>query len=133
MKKYLIDSDILIYFLKGKQEVVGMLSNISTDDLYISRINYTELMYGAYNSSRVEKNLEVIKPFLENFKILEFDEASSVLFAKEKARLKKSGTMIVDMDLMIASITIANNCTLITNNFKHFERIKHLELERSLL
>ena len=52
MKKYLIDSDILIYFLKGKKEVVEKLSQIPIDDLYISRINYTELIYGAYNSAK---------------------------------------------------------------------------------
>ena len=61
MKKYLIGSDILIYFLKGKQEVVQRLSQIPIDDLYISRINYTELIYGAYNSSKINQNLKVIE------------------------------------------------------------------------
>ena len=132
MKKYLIDSDILIYFLKGKQEVVEKLSQIPIDDLYISRINYTELMYGAYNSSKINQNLKVIEPFLESFTVLEFTKASSLIFAKEKARLKKSGNIIADMDLMIASIAIENDCTLISNNMKHFERIQNLELEAKL-
>ena len=116
MKKYLIDSDILIYFLKGKQEVVEKLSHIPMDDLYISRINYTELIYGAYNSSKIDQNLKIIEPFLDNFKILEFTQTSSLIFAKEKARLKKNGNIIADMDLMIASIAIDNNCVLMTNN-----------------
>ncbi|WP_418640593.1 PIN domain-containing protein [Sulfurimonas sp. ST-27] len=132
MKKYLIDSDILIYFLKGKQEVVQMLSQIPIDDLYISRINYTELIYGAYNSSKINQNLKIIEPFLENFKILEFTQASSLVFAKEKVRLKKNGNIIADMDLMIASIAIANDCTLISNNIKHFDRIQNLELKPKL-
>ena len=132
MKKYLIDSDILIYFLKGKQEVVEKLSHIPVDDLYISRINYTELIYGAYNSTKIEQNLKVIEPFLGSFKILEFTQASSLIFAKEKARLKKSGNIIADMDLMIASIAIENGCTLISNNIKHFERVQSLELEPKL-
>jgi predicted nucleic acid-binding protein len=133
MKKYLIDSDILIYFLKGKQEVVTRLAQIPLDDLYISRINYTELFYGAYNSARVEQNLKVIEPFLDNFKILEFSELSSKIFAKEKARLKKSGNIIADMDLMIASIAIENECVLMTNNHKHFERVENLKLEAKLM
>jgi predicted nucleic acid-binding protein len=132
MTKYLIDSDILIYFLKGKQEVVEKLSQIPIDDLYISRINYTELMYGAYNSSKINQNLKVIEPFLESFTVLEFTKASSLIFAKEKAGLKKSGNIIADMDLMIASIAIENDCTLISNNMKHFERIQNLELEAKL-
>ena len=132
MEKYLIDSDILIYFLKGKKEIVEKLTQIPTDDLYISRINYTELIYGAYNSSKINYNLKVIEPFLDNFTILEFTKASSLIFAKEKARLKKSGNIIADMDLMIASIAIENNCTLISNNIKHFERIQNLKLEPKL-
>ena len=132
MKKYLIDSDILIYFLKGKQEVVEKLSRIPMDDLYISRINYTELIYGAYNSTKINQNLKVIEPFLDSFKVLEFTKTSSLIFAKEKARLKKNGNIIADMDLMIASIAIENDCTLISNNIKHFERVQNLELEQKL-
>jgi len=132
MRKYLIDSDILIYFLKGKQEVVERISQIPIDDLYISRVNYTELIYGAYNSARIEQNLKVIEPFLDNFKILEFTKKSSLIFAKEKARLKKSGSIIADMDLMIASIAIENDCILISNNIKHFQRVQNLELEKKL-
>ena len=132
MKKYLIDSDILIYFLKGKQEVVERLSQIPIDDLYISRINYTELIYGAYNSSKINQNLKVIEPFLDSFKVLEFTKTSSLIFAKEKARLKKNGNIIADMDLMIASIAIENDCTLISNNIKRFDRVQNLELEPKL-
>ena len=132
MKKYLIDSDILIYFLKGKQEVVEKLSHIPMDNLYISRINHTELIYGDYNSARVAQNLKIIEPFLENFTVLEFDKNSSLIFAKEKARLKKSGNVIADMDLMIASVAIENECTLITNNLNHFERVQNLQIEKKL-
>ena len=132
MKKYLIDSDILIYFLKGKQEVVQRLSQIPIDELHISRINYTELIYGAYNSTKVNQNLKVIEPFLDSFEVLEFTKTSSLIFAKEKARLKKSGNIIADMDLMIASIAIENDCTLISNNIKHFDRIQNLKLEPKL-
>ena len=132
MLKYVIDSDILIYFLKGKKEVVEKLSTIPVDNLYITRINFTELMYGAYNSARVEQNLKIIEPFLESFQVLEFDKISSVIFAKEKAKLKKQGNIIADMDLMIASITMGKSFTLLTNNTKHFQRIQDLKIEKWL-
>ena len=53
----IIDSDILIYFLKGEKRVVQELLKIAPNELYTTRINYTELLYGAYNSSKVEENL----------------------------------------------------------------------------
>jgi predicted nucleic acid-binding protein len=129
MKKYVVDSDVLIYFLKGDKKAIDKLSKISLLQLHTSRINYTELMYGAYNSSKVEKNLEVILAFLENFQILEFCKSSSHIFAQTKAKLKKSGNIIADMDLMIASIVMANDAVLITNNLKHFQRIQGLKVE----
>jgi predicted nucleic acid-binding protein len=129
MKKYVVDSDVLIYFLKGDKKAIDKLSKISSLQLYTSRINYTELMYGAYNSSKVEKNLEVILAFLENFQILEFCKSSSCIFTQTKAKLKKSGNIIADMDLMIASIVMANDAVLITNNLKHFQRIQGLKVE----
>jgi predicted nucleic acid-binding protein len=124
-----LDSDILIYFLKGKKDVVNEVMKIPQDELYITRINYTELLYGAYNSQKIEKNLEKIVPFLKSFSILEFDENASQIFAKQKAKLKQSGNIIADMDLMIASISIANKQPLYTNNIKHFARIDGLVLK----
>jgi predicted nucleic acid-binding protein len=129
MAKFLLDSDTLIYFLKGRGETVAALAARSPEELATSRINYTELLYGAYNSTQAERNLRIIVPFLENFEIYEFDRTAAEIFAKEKARLKKSGKMIADMDLMIASIALANNLILVTNNTRHFERIKTLKLE----
>lgn len=124
----ILDSDILIYFLKGNKIVVDEILKLSNQELFITRINYTELLYGAYNSTRIEENLKKIKPFLSQFIILEFDEKSSEIFAKIKAKLKKDGNIVADMDLMIASISIANNKKLVTNHHKHFEKIKDLKI-----
>jgi len=127
-KKYILDSDILIYFLKGNQDIVKKIISLPKDDLYITIINYTELLYGIYNSNKITQNKEKILPFLEKFKVLQFDKNSSEIFAKIKAKLKKQGNIIADMDLMIASIAIANKAILFTNNIKHFERIKELKI-----
>ena len=39
------------------------------------------------------------------------------------------GNLLADMDLMIASIVLANDGILVTNNVKHFEKIKELQFE----
>ena len=127
-QKYILDSDILIYFLKGEKEAVKKVISLPQNDLYITIINYTELLYGIYNSNKITKNREKILPFLENFKILYFDKQSSEIFAKLKSKLKKDGNIIADMDLMIASIAISNKAILFTNNIKHFNRIEELKL-----
>jgi len=127
-QKYILDSDILIYFLKGEKDIIQKVISLPKDDLYITIINYAELLYGIYNSNKITQNKEKILPFLDNFKLLQFDKNASVIFAKLKAKLKKQGQIIADMDLMIASIAISNKATLFTNNLKHFKRIEKLEI-----
>ncbi len=127
-QKYILDSDILIYFLKGEEDVVKKVISLPKNDLYITIINYTELLYGIYNSNKITQNREKILPFLDNFKILQFDKQSSEIFAKLKAKLKKQGNIVADMDLMIASITISNKAILFTNNLKYFKRIENLKI-----
>ena len=126
-KIYILDSDILIYFLKGEKEVVEKILFLPKEELYITIINYTELLYGIYNSNKIIQNEKKILPFLESFKILQFDKNSSKIFAQLKAKLKKRGQIIADMDLMIASIVISNEAILYTNNLKHFNKIEGLK------
>jgi tRNA(fMet)-specific endonuclease VapC len=125
-----IDSDILIYFLKGQIEIVEKLTAYPAEALFTTRINVTELLYGAYYSTKVQYNLKKITALLAQLPILEFDQQAGLIFAQDKAALKRQGNLIADMDLMIASITKANGFCLVTNNGKHFERIENLQLAR---
>lgn len=127
--RYVLDTDTLIYFMKGQKSVVEKISVISSSELSTTIINQTELLYGAFNSIKKEYNLKKIQEFLKEIRVLEFSNQASFLFAEYKAHLKKQGNLVADMDLMIASIVLANDGVLVTNNIKHFERIKKLKLD----
>ena len=73
--------------------------------------------------------MKTIIAFLANFKILELAKYASEIFAKTKASLKSQGNIIADMDLMIASIALSHQFTLVSNNTKHFQRVEKLDLE----
>lgn len=128
-KRYVLDTDTLIYYLKHNQNVVNQFAMIDIDDITTTIINYTELLFGAYNSTKKEENLSHIKSFLDDMEIIGFDKRSAEVFARLKAELKQTGKMIADMDLMIASICVTNHFTLVTNNTKHFQRIQELSIE----
>jgi predicted nucleic acid-binding protein len=49
-------------------------------------------------------------------------------FSDLKVSLEKDGEIIPDLDLLIAATAMALNLTLISNNVKHFSRIKNLKL-----
>jgi tRNA(fMet)-specific endonuclease VapC len=127
--KYIIDTDILIYFLKNDKKVVKKFKKVREENIFTTIINYTELLFGAYNSSKVQENLEKIKSFLQTIQILEFDETSAENFARLKSTLKSRGNLIADMDLMVAGICLSQDMVLVTNNTKHFKRIEELKLE----
>jgi predicted nucleic acid-binding protein len=44
-------------------------------------------------------------------------------------RLRKSGIIIDDADILIAAYCIQNNYTLVSNNMKHFEGMENLQVE----
>ena len=129
MVKYLLDTDTLIYFLKGNEPVVRQFANRSPREIGTTIINHAELLFGAFNSTHKKQNLEKIHSFLEVLNIAPFCKESSYIFAEHKAFLKKQGAIIADLDLMIASIALRHRSILVTNNLRHFNRIKNLMIE----
>lgn len=127
--KYLLDTDILVYFLNGREEVGKKISEIDPKDLATCIITHTELHYGVNASSKKKSNLNKVNRLFDALIILPYDEEASLIFAKEKAKLKRSGKLIADMDLMIASIALRHKLKLVTNNKKHFSHISNLEIE----
>lgn len=51
------------------------------------------------------------------------------LFAKEKTRLRKSGTLIDDFDLLIGVTSVYHKLVMVTDNTSHFKRINGIKLE----
>jgi tRNA(fMet)-specific endonuclease VapC len=59
--RYLLDTDICIYFLKEKHEIIEKIQQIPDEDLAVSIMTIAELEYGAFNSERVKENLDRIE------------------------------------------------------------------------
>lgn len=51
------------------------------------------------------------------------------IYAKEKARLRKTGLLIDDFDLLIGTTAVAHQLVMVTNNGVHFKRIKGIDIE----
>lgn len=104
--KYLLDTDTLIFWLKGNQHIENKACLFGLDNLRYSIISYAELYFGAYNSQHIERNLQTIEVVKQKLQLVEFNEKSAQIFGKIKANLKQQGNIILDADLMIASICI---------------------------
>ena len=128
MKKYLIDTNICVYYIKGLFNLHGKFDKIGADNLYISEITIAELKFGIENSTKKDKNRKTVDKFINSIQVVPI-LGSLDIYAKEKARLKKTGMLIDDFDLLIGSSAIANDMILVTRNVKHFNRISDINIE----
>lgn len=126
---YLIDTDIIIYSLKGHEQVNAWMYKNQNIPKHISVITYGELSYGARKSKSPEKNIATVHRIGELFPIIDINQGIIEVFGELKASLEKKDTRLDDMDLLIASSALYMNLTLVTNNKKHFSRIPGLTLE----
>ncbi len=126
---FLLDTDIIIYALKGRQEVVAHLERQARSPMSISVITLMELYFGAHRSRQTEANLARVRTLEHSFRILAADGSIAATFGSLKARMAAAGTMLDDFDLIIASTALAYNLTLVSNNERHFGRIEGLKLE----
>ena len=132
MSDYVLDTNICIYWLKGKGEIRRKVEQAGADNLKITIVTLAELKYGAYKSKEVSENLKSIDNFLKKIRVLPLDEESTDRFGKIKEDLRRSGQIIEDFDILIASITLKHGGILVTNNIEHFKRIGGLNCENWL-
>ena len=79
--------------MKGKFDLKSKFDEVTADSCFISEITLAELKFGVENSERPEKNRKVLDNFLSGLQILPIFHSQD-LYAKEKARLRKSGAPI---------------------------------------
>ena len=129
MKK-MLDTNICIYIIKNRpQSVLDELKKCDVGDIILSSITVSELMYGAYKSQFVEKNLKAIEHFLIPFDVANYDYKASLEYGKIRANLEQKGQPIGSLDTLIAAHAKSLDVVLVTNNMKEFERVEGLEVE----
>lgn len=126
--KFLIDTNICIFYLKGKFELQNKLHKVGIENCYISEITVAELKYGAEHSENPTKTRILANELIAKFNVVPIFNCLDI-FAKEKSRLRKLGTTIDDFDLLIGATAITEKMMLVTNNTKHFERIKNIKIQ----
>jgi tRNA(fMet)-specific endonuclease VapC len=125
--RYLLDTNIVIAWrVRGNPQVVQMLG-AHRADIALSVVVMHELIFGAYNSSRVAENLSEIDKI--QLPVLPLSEEDARVAAEIRAVLRRSGTPIGPYDLLIAGQALARDMILVTNNVGEFGRVEGLRLE----
>jgi tRNA(fMet)-specific endonuclease VapC len=127
VRKYLLDTNIVSYYLKGIEDFKEKISS-NIDLLSISIISYYEIVSGL-QSIDAKKRIAEFEKFCELIDVINLDKASISSSCKIYASLKKSGKLIDDIDILIAGIALSNNLIMVTDNTEHFDRIEGLKVE----
>ena len=126
---YLIDTDIIIFALRGDKTVLAKFEENKNIPISISLITYAELVFGAKRSQNERTNMLKVNRIREIYPVEELNIGIMELFADIKANMYSKAIRIEDMDLFIAATAIYNDLTLVTNKTKHFRNIPLLKLE----
>lgn len=98
--------------------------------IVISSITYAEMRFGAIGKKASPKHTLLVDEFVKRLdEILPWDAKAVDATAAIKLQLSESGTPIGANDTAIAGHAIAENCILVTNNVREFERVAGLRFE----
>ena len=96
--KYLLDTSICIHFFRGKFNLIEKFESIGVKNCTISEITLAELVLGAESGENPQKNHDIVEKFAAQVAIPPIFD-SIYKYGREKARLRKLGVMISDVDL----------------------------------
>jgi len=126
---YMFDTDTASFFMKDNPKSVRKkTAEHDKDEFCISAITYAELMFGL--KKNYSKQLDFwLNEILIRLNVIAFDDASAVIYGGVRTMLEKSGQVLDNMNMLIASSAISAGAVLVSHNIKHFSKIKGLKVE----
>ncbi len=130
MPQFMLDTDISAFIMKRSSAAVLLkLKTVVLPDVCISSITKSELMYGVEVSPRRTRNEVELDAYLKYVEVLDYPGSAATDYARIRAFLKASGTMIGANDLFIAAHARCLGLTLVTNNTREFACVPGLKIE----
>ena len=120
---YLLDTCILIDYLRGEPSVYDLLVKNKKDCISISTVTMMELIIGALN----KREVNYIQKAFNKIDLIYIDEDISKMAEDFILKYSKSHNMQID-DALIAATSIMKDMTLITYNVADFRYIPDIKL-----
>jgi predicted nucleic acid-binding protein len=120
MPGLVLDTDVLIDFLRGRTEAVGYLESVS-DELLTSVVTVAELFAGV----REGEERRTLEELLEEFRVVPVTREVAELGGLHRRDYRKSHNIQL-ADALIAATVEQEQATLVTLNDKHFPMLKQI-------
>ena len=114
--------------MKGNYHLNKKILEVGEENCFVSEITVAELKYGIKNSKTPLQVRNLVDVFISRFSVIPIFNSIDI-YAKEKAKLRQTGLIIDDFDILIGATAIANNMIMVTNNVGHFNRLGNIEIE----
>jgi tRNA(fMet)-specific endonuclease VapC len=124
---YLLDTNTLSYIAKGNSLAARVhLQGLSGGDVAcISSITEAEVRYGLAKRPQAHALRAAVEGLLFKLRILPWGSEEATAYGNLRAKLEAAGTVLSELDLLIAAQAIAAGAVLVTND-KALARIKDL-------
>jgi tRNA(fMet)-specific endonuclease VapC len=96
--------------------------------IYVSSITAAEMLFGAVKKCSEKLRAQIMR-FISLVYIVDWDFDAADHYAAIRGELERTGQPIDNMDMMIAACAMSKGFVLVSNNVRHFEKIKGLDFE----
>ena len=133
---YLLDTDTLSHLWARHERVVQRTAEVGDTEIGVTSITRAEVLRRrcenllkadtTEETLKAQQRLDRSEQGLSRLMIVRFDEAAAGHLEQlgKVDRLKRIGRA----DILIASITLANDATLVTRNLRHFRQVPNLKI-----
>jgi len=113
---YLLDTDVLIWILRGREDIVEKVSELKeSSNLSISVISVAEIYKNIFPSE-----LTATEDFLDQHIIFDTDQKTAKIAGLYWKQYNKQFKTLSLADCLIAATANVNELTLVSLNVKHF-------------
>lgn len=137
---FLLDTNIIIAILRGKQEIVKKYQSISSKNqpIYLSTYSIAEIYFGFQDQKFQQKNLEKLNIQKKLFnkmvnyldaqkRVISLNSEDAKILGELLYKLKAKGNPIPLIDAILSAIAISRDLTIITSDKNHFNVIKTIQ------
>jgi tRNA(fMet)-specific endonuclease VapC len=132
---FILDTDHISLYRRGHPVVRARIAAIPSDRIGVAIISVEEQIRGRLAQvQRAQSQAEMVMAYsllqstlayFTQIQVLPFDGPAATQFSQ----LKRQITHVGIQDLRIGAIALANHCTVVTRNWRDFERIPGLKTE----
>ncbi|MDR1027773.1 MAG: type II toxin-antitoxin system VapC family toxin [Rickettsiales bacterium] len=129
MQKYMLDTDICNHAIRNQSKILAQrICECKPKELCVSAITSGELRLEALRK-KSSKLLARVEDFISNIRVIGIGEQATEIYAEILCEVPKNEIAANKRNALVAATAMAEGAVLITNNAKHFSKIKRLKTD----